>query len=69
MSIREAMGMKTTMSDPKQARSAADLPPVRNEDKLAEIQKAIFEGFGEYRRQIAEIRASHGKEKRKSLLN
>jgi hypothetical protein len=60
--------MKMTMSDPKQVRKA-DLPATKAEDKLTEMQKAIFDGFGEYRRQIAEIRASHGKEKRKSILN
>jgi hypothetical protein len=58
--------MKYLMIDPKQVREADGTKP---EGKLREMQKAILEGFGDYRRKIAEIRSSHGKENRKSLPN
>ena len=32
-----------------------------------EIHNAIADGFGEYRRQIADIRARHGRKSRRSL--
>ena len=38
-------------------------------EHLGDIRQAIFEGFGEYRKQIAEIRAGHGKNGKKFLLN
>ena len=34
-----------------------------------EVREAIGEGFDEYRRRIAAIRAAHGKSQRRSILN
>jgi hypothetical protein len=43
--------------------------PTETEKRVVDlsISQAIAEGIGEYRRQIAQIRARHGRQNRKSL--
>ncbi len=59
--------MKTMRENEKKVTTRKENGAPSVVDAREEIARAIAEGFGEYRRQIAEIRARHGPETKASL--